>query len=108
MWLIEYYTKAFAKAEPVKTAGVSKAVQRTRQAQRDGAIEAQVVKAERDLEVLAQGISDARAAQAFTQRLVEQAQTAHAPEFDFMTVAAQYRERIRKDDDELLLLSMII
>lgn len=108
LWLIEYYTKAFAKTEPLKTVGVNKATQRKRQAAQEAKIAARVEKAEQDLEVLTQGLRDVQAAQRFTQALLTQARTLPEPEFDFMAVAQEYRARMRREDDELLLLSMVV
>lgn len=108
LWLIDYYTKAFAKAEPLKTVGISKATQRKRQVAQDAKIAEQVEKAEHALEVLTQGLKDVQAAQQFTQALLLQARTRPEPEFDFMAVAQEYRARMRREDDELLLLSMIV
>lgn len=109
LWLIEYYTKAFAKTEPLKTVGVNKATQRKRQAAQEAKIAEQVEKAEHDLEVLTRGLKDVQAAQRFTQALLLQARALPEPEFDFMAVAQEYHTRMRRaDDDELLLLSMIV
>lgn len=106
--MLEYYAKAFAKAEPLKAVGVSKATQRKRQAAQDAKIAEQVEKAEHDLEVLTRGLKDVQAAQRFTQALLLQAWALPEPEFDFMSVAQEYRARMRREDDELLLLSMVI
>ena len=110
LWLVEYYTKAFAKTEPLKTVGVSKATQRKRQAAQEAKIAEQVEKTEADLEVLAQGIKDVQAAQQFTYNLLKYAQSLPdmALEIDFLTIANGYRERMRREDDDLLLLSMVL
>ena len=115
-WLIDYYTEAFAKKEkPVdiqglakaKTAAARKKLIRAAEVAEAQEIEKLVVKAESDLEVLTRGIKDSQAAQEFTYNLLNQAKHLLAPEVDFLTVAEQYQNRIR-EDDELLLLSMIL
>ena len=114
MWLIEYYTREFARKAPEATipegltvAAKRKAVKKAAAA-REVQIEALAAKAEADLEVLAQGIKDTRAAQQFTYNLIQQAQRQPEPEVDFMQIAGDYRKRIQRDDDELLLLSMVL
>ena len=113
LWLIEYYTKEFAKKAPtvvpegLTVAAKRKAVKKAAAA-REVQIEALAAKAEADLEVLAQGIKDTRAAQQFTYNLIQQAQRQPEPEVDFMQIAGDYRKRIQRDDDELLLLSMVL
>lgn len=114
MWLIEYYTKEFAKKAPIavpeEIVGVAakrNALNRAK-ALRAKQIEALAAKAESDLEVLAQGVEDVRAAQQFTYNLIHQAQRQPEPEIDFMRVADSYRKRMKQEDDDLMLFAMVI
>jgi type II secretory ATPase GspE/PulE/Tfp pilus assembly ATPase PilB-like protein len=116
-WLIDYYTEAFAKKDKLpdeqaiaklKTAAARKKAIRIAEIVQEEAIEKLVAKAESDLQVLTQGIKDSQAAQEFTYNLISQAKKHIASEVDFIAVAEQYQNRIRQEDDELLLLSMIL
>lgn len=114
MWLIEYYTKEFAKKAPIAVpeeivgfAAKRNALNRAK-AVRAKQIEALAVKAESDLEALAQGVEDVRAAQQFTYNLIHQAQRRPEPEIDFMHVADSYRKRMKQEDDDLMLFAMVI
>jgi len=113
LWLIDYYTKAFAAKEaalkPARTVK-AKTAARKRAAEHEAEIESLVAKAEADIEVLTQGIKDAHAAQQFTYNLLTQVQSLPdmALEIDFLAIANGYRERVRREDDELLLLSMVL
>ena len=103
--MIEYYTREWGlKREKLKAEAPSVKLRKPSKK----AVLAKVDKAERDLEALVQGVSDVAAAQRFTQALIQHAQRTPEPEFDFMRVAQDYRERMRRDDEELLLLSMVI
>ena len=116
LWLVEYYTREFAKkplekattaqatpAEKRKATIVAKVVRKQR-------IAALVDKAEADLADLTSGIKDAEKAQQFTKRLLAHAQSTTIPEtkIDFLAIAQDYRERIRRDDEELMMLAMVI
>lgn len=115
LWLIEYYTKEFAKKEATQVVALEgltaaakrKAVKKATVA-REAAVEKLVAKAESDLEVLTQGIADIGAAQRFTQALIQQVARKPEPEADFMQVANDYRKRMQQEDDELLLFAMVI
>jgi hypothetical protein len=115
-WLIDYYTSEFAKKDkPVdiqglakaKTAAARKKLIKAAEVEESKAVEKMVTKAERDLEVLTTGMKDAQAAREFTYNLVQQAAQMVMPGLDFMAVAEQYQNRIR-EDDELMLLSMVL
>lgn len=115
MWLIEYYTKEFAKKEATQvvaleglTATAKRKAVKKAAVEREAAVEKLVAKAESDLEVLTQGIADIGAAQRFTQALIRQAARRPEPETDFMQVANDYRKRMQQEDDELLLFAMVI
>ena len=108
LWLIEYYTKEHAKKTAKTLSLPTSAKSIARRAAQDALVEAQVTRAERDIEVLTQGIKDAEAAQKFTYNLILHAKSSPVVEVDFMRIATRYRERIARDDDELLLLSMVL
>ena len=56
-----------------------------------------------------QGVADASAAQLFILQLVSFAVDYPAPDVvDFMQIAARYQEKMRREDDELLLLALVI
>jgi len=114
MWLIEYYTKEFAKKAPVVavpgglTAAAKRKAVKKAVAAREAQIEALAAKAESDLEALAQGVADAAAAQQFTYNLIRQATLRHAPETDFLQIAQDYRKRQKQEDDDLMLFAMVL
>lgn len=115
MWLVEYYTQAWAEKEKLAEAAGQDAPQpkrkpgkKTVEARRAKAVQASVDKAEADLDALTRGLSDVVEAQRFTQALIQRAQLRPAPETDFLQIAKEYREKQRRDDDEMLLLSMVI
>lgn len=114
LWLIEYYTKEFAKKAPIavpeEIVGVAakrNALNRAK-AVRAKQIEALAAKAESDLEVLAQSVKNIDAAQKFTYNLIQQAQQQPEPEVDFMRVADSYRKRMKQEDDDLMLFAMVL
>lgn len=115
LWLIEYYTKEFAKKEATQavapeglTVAAKRKAAKKATVEREAAVERLVAKAESDLEVLTQGIADIGAAQKFMQALIQQVARKPEPETDFMQVANDYRKRMRQEDDELLLFAMVI
>lgn len=116
MWLIEHYTREFAKKPAVEatvdTTGLTLAAKRkalkAARLGRAAEIEELASRAEAQLEVLTQGIRDAQAAQRFTMSLLHEASRLPEPAVDFMQVAAEYRNKIQREDDDLLLLSMVI
>lgn len=118
LWLIDYYTQEWAKKKaedkPVETAqaevaelAVKKRKPRKPKVPRE--VIAMVSKAEQDLDRLMQGAADASAAQLFVFQLLNFALDKPVPEtIDFLQIAKEYREKQRRDDDEMLLLSMVI
>lgn len=114
LWLIDYYTKEWAKrdapaadVEAVATP-ITPALKRKATIARKRKVAELVDKAEADLEVIASGIADAKAAQVFIQQLIITAQYRYEPGVDFTQIAANYRRKLRQDDDELLLLSTVL
>lgn len=116
-WLIDYYTEAFAKKDKLpdsqgiaklKTAAARKKAIKAAEIAQEEAIENLVTKAENDLQILTQGIKDSDAAREFTYNLISQAKKHIAAEVDFIAVAEQYQNRIRQENDELLLFAMVL
>jgi len=114
LWLIDYYTKEWAKKElPIVSEEfaltlATPATKRKATIAAKKQVAASVAKAEADLDNLAQGFKSAIAAQQFTAQLLAYAQQVPQPETDFMAIADGYRKKRNAEDDELLLLSMVI
>lgn len=116
-WLIDYYIEAFAKKDKLpdsqgiaklKTAAARKKAIQAAEIAQEEEIENLVAKAENDLQILTQGIKDSDAAREFTYNLISQAKKHIAAEVDFIAVAEQYQNRIRQENDELLLFAMVL
>lgn len=115
MWLIEYYQQQLAlRDKKPDVEGLPLAEKRKKRKVSAPAlvpqeVQALVDKAEADLDKLAQGVADASAAQLFILQLVSFAVDYPAPDVvDFMQIAARYQEKMRREDDELLLLALVI
>ena len=122
LWLIEYYTKEWEKnkkekeqsaAVEVAEAIADKPKRKPRKAKPTrvpAEVEALVSKAEEDLDRLMQGAVDASAAQLFIFKLLNFTldRPDPAPETDFLTIAAEYRDKLRREDEDLLLLAFAI
>lgn len=112
LWLIDYYTREFAKNKkadavvleaPAKPKKVTKVVARK--------VEKAVAKAEKQLETLTQTLKTEQDSQQFTMALLRQISIGVVvpnAEIDFYAIAEQYREKLRRDDDELLLLALAL
>ena len=110
LWLIDYYTKAFAKPEP-KPEDAAPAKRKPSRKAVAAKVEQAVARAELQLESLTRGLRTEQAAQQLTLALLRQIATAPVMprvEIDFERVAQQYREKMRRDDEELLLLAAVI
>lgn len=122
LWLIDYYTKAFAKA---KEAGQDKTgitpellelipgitpdipVKRKTITKADlipAKIERQVAKAERDIADMSRQIRDVEAAQAFVASLLAAAQQYTSPIYDFKLIENAYND----GEDDLLLFAAVL
>jgi len=116
LWLIEYYTRELARKQAAETtkkpqslkSGAKRKASKAAQAAQAAKVEALAAQAESQLDALAQGVQDARAAMVFTARLLQQAQLRSEPEVDFLQLAIEYRKVQQQEDDDLLLLSMVI
>lgn len=117
MWLIEYYEREAAKREKkrVELANAQKipaaekrkaTIAAKKEAKKQ--VETLVDQAERDLEVLTQGISNIEVAQRYTMQLIEHAKLKFSPGTDFLSIAADYKKKADQENDDLLLLSMVI
>lgn len=120
LWLIDYYTKAFAKA---KEAGQAKTgitpelipgitpdipVKRKTITKADlipAKIERQVAKAERDIADMSRQIRDVEAAQAFVASLLAAAQQYTSPIYDFKLIENAYNN---DGEDDLLLFAAVL
>jgi hypothetical protein len=114
LWLIDYYTKEWAKrdapaadVEAVATP-ITPALKRKATIARKRKVAELVDKAEADIAKLTQGVESAIAAQQFTLQLLAYAQQLPESEIDFMSIAHGYRKKQAQEDDELLLLAMVI
>jgi len=113
LWLINYYTKAFAEQEKIRAEALpvpkTKVAAKKREAEVARKVEASVAKAEKELDSLARGVKDIQAAQAFIYNAVQQAQSQPVAEpVDFSAVVDRFRKKMQQDDDELLLLAMVL
>lgn len=124
LWLIEYYTQELAKKQaerdaeaqpapteqPVEVEAKAKSKRKKRKvAPVSPEVQALVDKAESDLDKLAQSVEDVSASQRFIFELLNFALDYPPPDVvDFMQVAIRYQERMRREDDDLLLLALVI
>lgn len=122
LWLIEYYTQEWAKnkaerkaesqpaiVEQLETIEATATPKRKKRKAVPKEVQALVDKAEADLDRLAQESTDVAASQQFIFSLLNFALDYPAPELiDFMSAAERYREKQRRDDEDLLLLAFAI
>ena len=112
LWLIDYYTKAFAK--PKEAPKPKRKVSRKRiaevEAQRQQAlvikVERAVKKAEEDIAQLTGTLADAQAAQQFVADLLIYAQQSTITIMNFKAIDVNYRKSVQRDDEHLLLFAL--
>ena len=112
LWLIDYYTKAFAK--PKEAPKPKRKVSRKRiaevEAQRQQAlvikVERAVKKADEDIAQLTGTLADAQAAQRFVADLVLFAEKSTKTIMSFMSIGINYRQSAQRDDEHLLLFAL--
>lgn len=122
LWLIEYYTQEWAKNKAAREAELQPAIveqletieakappKRKKRKAVPKEVQALVDKAEADLDRLAQEATDVSASQQFIFNLLNFALDYPAPELvDFMSAAERYRNKLRREDEDLLLLAFAI
>jgi hypothetical protein len=118
LWLIEYYTKAFAKpekkkkkTEPVDLEVVAKAKRISAKKRKEDAeqlerIETAAVKAEQQIEQLTGSMSDAVAAQQFIADILLLAQETQQVVLDFNEIAQKYKRKSQAEDELMLLFAL--
>ena len=111
-WLIEYYTEAFNKKEkPQESPDPGRKARARRRAKLEQQVEQAVSQAEQDMQQLTGSIQDAEAAQRFLDGLRQIALESDKTITDFVTIGINYRNRAlqrQREEDELLLLSMVL
>lgn len=111
LWLIDYYTKAFAPKElpkPKRKVSNRKAIQveaqRQQAAQRK--VQRAVAKAEADIQQLTKTIEDHQAAQQFVANLVAVAEQSTKTIVSFLSIGLHYQQLANSADDDLLLFAL--